>query len=318
MQTEKISDELYYCTTCGAANKISAVICTECENKIVTKHYPLADFLKKRIKGELTGTVTENLFKLIRKYLYSHLYGVVLTVSVVTTGVVAAYNATPHIKKVTSFPVTTAVAEEKEEEQNEKKGVFELTEDDIMWLKHVVTAYDAELDNTIRSGEAYYSDDDEYTSGTQLWAENNIEGYSFKGRHEMYDNPIASGQDELDEGIYNANYDNWYEQGFEPTHYRYAPIEGTLTGSEVESELGHTLLENGYDVMQVDYYCLTYNCFDGFKDYKFNFEKQPPADKTPYEMLRYKFLLTRRTGEERWHIAEEVLVQKTGGPKYLQ
>lgn len=309
---EDIREEKQYCTSCGAINKKSAVFCAECEEKIVVRHRPFIDFLKKHIKDSAEGATTERVYTLIRKFILEHLYGTVLTVSVVATATVAVATATPHIKEVTTTLPQKSV-ETVAEEEPQTDGVFELTEDDIIWLKHVTTAYDAKIDNTLRSGEPYWANDDDYSSATELWAENNIEGYTYKGKHELYTNPLPMGQDDTDYA-YNLYGDEWDAEGFWAAHYRYTPIEGSRTGVNVRSELGHTLLADGYDVLEVDFYCLTYYGED-MRDHKFDFKSLPPADKTPYEKYVYTFLLTRKHGEERWHIAEEVLTERVGGSR---
>ncbi|MBQ2940672.1 MAG: zinc ribbon domain-containing protein [Clostridia bacterium] len=299
---ENLKEEIYYCTTCGAVNKKSAVFCEECKNKIIVRHRPIADFLKKRAKGNATGKVTEKLYELVKDFLFEHLYGMVLTVSVVATATTAVVTATPYISEVKTFPSET-VTEIAEVKADTPDGVFEITEDDVIWLKHVITAYDAELDNTKRSGENYWSDPEEYSSATELWAENNIEGYTYSGKHELYDNPVPMGQDEY----YDYSEDEWAQ------HYRYTTEASAKTGINVNSELGHTLLADGYDVMEVDFYALTYSSNVVTWD-RFNFDALPPDG--AYEKYVYTFLLTRKHGEERWHIAEEVLTERYGGPKY--
>ncbi len=298
---ETLREEIHYCTSCGAANKKSAVFCEECKKKIIVRHRPVVDFLKKRVKGKAAGEVTEKLFDLIKDFLFKHLYGMVLTVSVVATAVTAVVTATPYVKKVETLPSERVVEETVVPEASE--GVFELTESDVIWLKHVLTAYDAEIDNTRRSGETYWSDPEEYTSATELWAENNIEGYTYRGKHELYDNPVPMGQDEY----YDYSDSEW------SLHYRYTTGASAKTGINVKSELGHTLLADGYDVMEVDFYALTYSSSVVTWD-RFDFNALPPDG--AYEKYVYTFLLTRKHGEKRWHIAEEVLSEKYGGPRY--
>ncbi len=312
--------ELQYCTSCGAVNKKSAVLCEECKKKIVVRHRPIVDFLKKRAKGKATGEITEKLFDLIKDFLFDHLYGVILTVSVVATATTAVVTSTPYIEEVTIPPFEKTVISEStdvavEPDAETTDGIFELNETDIIWLKHVVTAYDAIIDNTIRNAEPYWSDDSYYESATELWAENNIEGYNYNGTHELYNNPLPMGQDSLNWEIVERYGDEWYDNGFWASHTRYVPVEGSRTGINVRSELGHTLLAEGYDVLEVDFYCLTYNGNDMDWD-TFDFKALPPADKVAYEKYVYTFLLTRKHGEERWHIAEEVLTEKTGGPRH--
>lgn len=300
--------EIQYCTSCGAANKKSAVFCEACNIKIIIRHRPVVDFLKKRAKGKVAGKTTEKLFSLIKNFLFDHLYGIILTVSVVTTATVTVATSTPYIEKVTTAPFEKAVVEvsEKVEEPETEitDGIFELTETDIIWFNHVVSAYDAKIDNTRRSGTPYWEDDELYTDAAELWAENGIEGYSYSGTHELYNNPFPMGQNPSDS-------DATVGEDFWVYHCRYTPDVGARTGINVRSEFGHTLLSDGYDVMEIDFYCLSYNGVD-MEGYTFDFSVLPPTDKTPYEKYVYTFLLTRKHGEERWYIAEEVLIESIG------
>lgn len=121
------------------------------------------------------------------------------------------------------------------------------------------------------------------------------------------------GQDILDNDIYEKYSEEWDDQEYYPFHRRYTPKDSIRSGNNVRSEFGHTLLADGYEVLEVDYYCLTYNGKD--INYKFDIESLPPEDATPYEKYVYTFLLTRKQGEEGWYIAEEVLTEKAGGPR---
>ena len=72
-----IKEENQYCTSCGAVNKKSAVFCEECNKKIIVRHRPAVDFLKKRVKGRVVGEVTEKGFDLVKNFIFNHLYGLV-------------------------------------------------------------------------------------------------------------------------------------------------------------------------------------------------------------------------------------------------
>lgn len=302
----KIDEGIMYCTSCGAANKKSAIICEECENKIIAKHSPFRSFLLKRIKGETIDFGKENLYEIIKRFLFQHLYGLVMTVAVVTTGTVVIANPNSHIRTVTEVPKTNAVAKQQvvesqvaEEEIVEEK-TYELTEDDHIWIDHTISAYDAIIDNTLMPRSIYWSKPEEYSSGSELWAENNIAGYEYKGTHDMFTNPIPVGLIELE--------DFYGEEDEEPYGYRDWIEQSIVTGSDVKSELGQKLFKNGYDVLEIDYYIVT---FKGYQE-DIDYTKPLPADKEYHEKVKYVFLLTRKTGEERWYIAEERLTERFG------
>ncbi len=292
------TEEIQYCTVCGAVNKKSAVICEECGKKIIIRHRPVWDFVKKHTKGGVENKIKSDIFDALKDFLFRHLYGTIVTLSVVATGTAVAVTATPYIKPVAAPPSERVAASESE--NPEMKKSLELTERDHKRLAHVLTAYDAKIDNTLRVTNTYWVDDDEYTDAAQLFAENNIDGYTWRGRHDMYTNPINISLDEVNENFY-------WEEGQEPYGQRDWIESSVVTNENVTSALGKELYENGYDVMECDYYLMT---FRGV--FKYNFDAPPPLEKNPYELLKYRFLLTRKTKEEKWYIAEEVLVERKG------
>ena len=209
-----IREENQYCTSCGAVNKKSAVFCEECNKKIIIRHRPVVDFLKKRVKGGVAGEVTEKVFDLVKNFLFDHLYGLVLTVSVVTTATMALATATPHIEKVTTRPAQNTSATSVVDEYRE------LTEKDITRVYHVTMTYDAKIDITMRHDNSFWGDDPDYTSPTEFWAENAIEGYTHKGRHDLYDKFLPRGWDILHRPLYDAHWQEWESMGFYPKHWR--------------------------------------------------------------------------------------------------
>ena len=104
--------EIYYCTHCGAANKKSAVECVECEKKIISKYRPFYDFLKNHTKEEGKDTAVNTVLGIIYRFLISHIYGIVLTVSIVAAGVVTVQGFNSHIKDVSEAPKENIVAKE--------------------------------------------------------------------------------------------------------------------------------------------------------------------------------------------------------------
>ena len=126
-------EDAIYCGECGAHNKKSAIICTECEKKIRKKHSPAEDFFKKHLIDEASERAGESLFTLIRNFLTANLYGTVLTVSIVATIAVSAVSAVSYSKPVnTSVPITAtenATVPEPEPEAEEP----ELSKETPMW-----------------------------------------------------------------------------------------------------------------------------------------------------------------------------------------
>lgn len=86
-------NEEIHCPRCNAVNKKSAIFCEICKKKIHANYKPFNMFLKKHTKDELSQKVTDKIFEAIKAFLLSHIYGVAITVAIVTSAVsaVAAY-----------------------------------------------------------------------------------------------------------------------------------------------------------------------------------------------------------------------------------
>ena len=128
-------EEMHYCTHCGAANKKSAVECIECEKKIISKYRPFYDFLKNHTKEEGKDTAVNTILGILYRFLASHIYGIVLTVSIVAAGVATVYGSASHIKEVAKAPSANVNATAVEQEK--PKITFEVSEDDKKALKHI-------------------------------------------------------------------------------------------------------------------------------------------------------------------------------------
>lgn len=278
--------DIQYCSACGSVNKKSAVICCECENKIKTKRLPFCDFLIGHLKSDVRDTVSTSVFSLIRKTLVSHLYGTVLTVSVIATATVSAFCATPYIKQVKNPPTNTV----NEVQPEEEVASFEITQDDIDSMLYLTTSYDALTDTTKRGGETFY----EPESGPvgKFWPEGNIPGYNFSGSHSLYNNPINI----------NADLDEQHS-----IHEARMTIDSTLTNINLTTELGKQLQSAGYDVMECDYYMGIFtHDVNSDLNYISSWESENPD-----RLCVYRFVLVRGEDSD-WYIADEVLTQRKG------
>lgn len=95
-------DEVIYCVECGEKNAPDTEKCTKCHKNPDPKDHAWKDYWKEKVGGK----IEDNAFDLIKKYIEKHLYGVLMTCSVVFTGVSLALNVTPSnkIKEVDSKP----------------------------------------------------------------------------------------------------------------------------------------------------------------------------------------------------------------------
>ncbi|MBQ3393891.1 MAG: zinc ribbon domain-containing protein [Oscillospiraceae bacterium] len=72
-----------YCIFCGAELHAGEKICPACGKKTDRKDELLKDYLYRNTKESLKGKIDDTLFEVIKNWLLSHLYGVVLTLTVI-------------------------------------------------------------------------------------------------------------------------------------------------------------------------------------------------------------------------------------------
>ena len=287
MDTIKTNDEIRYCTTCGAANKKSAVICSECKKKILSKHRPFANFLQKRIKDKFTADVTESVFSLIKKFLLSHLYGVVLTVSVIATGTAVM---TDTVSIITPAPSTPAVSTEISDTQEKEYTDFET--DAIYAANNILITY---CDHIYAKNYSYdgVTLDPATEPLSSIYAEYNVQGYNFPGVHEMMTKSIPLGI-----------YDDPDPDGGAVTENQGVRANSFVFNEDVETAIGKDLYEKGFDVMELIY------------DYAYfgrDVGVEAPPD-TADELETYRLVFVK--GDDNWYLAEDRLIKRIEGQSY--
>lgn len=106
MQNNMKNKNIEYCIYCGTKNKIENKKCTKCHKKLNPKDRPLLEYLKSKIKDDLKGNVEDNIIDIITKYIKTHLYGFIMTCSIIitTTCVITNVVEDNYIEKVTEKP----------------------------------------------------------------------------------------------------------------------------------------------------------------------------------------------------------------------
>lgn len=74
-----------YCIYCGTENNKMDKKCCECNKKLDPKEHQILDYLKDYIKDDLTGKAQDKVIDIIINYIKSHLYGLILTMSIIIT-----------------------------------------------------------------------------------------------------------------------------------------------------------------------------------------------------------------------------------------
>ena len=291
--------EIKYCMHCGSVNKASATVCCECEKKIRNSYRPFYDFLKKHTKDDISGKVTDTLFSCLKRFLMSHIYGMVLSVTIVAAAVSTVYSAQPYVERIDqadSPVVVDSVAVNEVNEVAQEEPALEtkpLSNDDLYRFEHLTSNYDSFVD-ALRSSEPYWDTAQaEYGSASEMYAENNITGFSYGGIHEMMENPISmpdfyndSRLDELSSVYYASD--------------RYSDSATAVSGEKCTSEVAKRLLSDGYRVAECNYVLIEYA---GETDYDFNSH----SGKGFMEKLVYKLVYVEHEGN--WYIADDRLVE---------
>ena len=154
-------EDIIYCGECGAVNKKSAHICCECGREIRARHKPFTVFLKNHLKLEIKDRASDSAFSLIRKFIFSHLYGTVLTISVVATVAVSAVTVSSYSKPVNvSIPITGTTTQEPAPEPEVEEA--ELTKESPAWeflgktLGEVREVWGTEIESGNYNGGIYF------------------------------------------------------------------------------------------------------------------------------------------------------------------
>ncbi len=99
-------DNQKYCIWCGKASEGAEDKCTGCGKIIDPKENLFLDFLKDHTKDKLKGNIEDKIYETIKNFLLSHLYSVIVGVSVLVVGSVAVFggNVDSHINKTNGVP----------------------------------------------------------------------------------------------------------------------------------------------------------------------------------------------------------------------
>ena len=280
-------NEIYYCMHCGAANKKSAVECKECEKKIVSKHRPFYDFLKKHTKEEATGTAVDTVFGIVRRFLLSHVYGIVLSVTIVAAGIATVYADASYIKEVTK-PAVQKVQDKTVELAKPDPGLhdMEFTGDDEYYLLYLMSNYDDHADDK-RTSERYWDEEHVYVKDPkEIFAQYQVPGYDFGGVHELIENPVN-----IDDDVPNG--------GGTLNGARYVDNTSILVNENCTTDIAKKIYDAGYRVCEANYVLRIVDR----NNYNYDTEIG-----TVYKELVYRVVFL---GDgKKWYIADDKLIKR--------
>lgn len=94
-----------YCPHCGQVQEPEATVCPYCHKALDEKEHLFREYLINHTKDKLKGSAEDKLYDLIKNFLVSHLYGVVVTITLAATVVsAAAAHPAPRAKKMPQRP----------------------------------------------------------------------------------------------------------------------------------------------------------------------------------------------------------------------
>ena len=99
-----------YCVECGTKNKIESEKCTKCHRKLNPSDHAFKDY----VWNKFTGGAQDEFLKLLIRFLKKHLYGVLMSCSVIFTGLAVITNVSnskEQVEIVTTRPIIKYVGE---------------------------------------------------------------------------------------------------------------------------------------------------------------------------------------------------------------
>ena len=225
----KITEEkVLYCSSCGSANEM-VVKCVECGKDIRLKRYPFLDFLKKHTIEKFISELEDAAFKTIKKYILSHLYGIIVTVAIFSsiTALVRANTVPPYVTQV-SGGVNAFVTE--------KKGgpaITLPTDEEFQEFRELSSDYVGLCD--INLGVPYIN---KRTMSLESLMAESTGKFPYKGVHEVKERGLAA---ELP----------WDDEEKDP--YSIVQFEDVLVNELLTNELAIRLRDDGYRVIQGTY-----------------------------------------------------------------
>ncbi len=144
-----------HCIHCNSINDEKNVTCKECGKEL----NELEQYFVKLVKGDLTGFAKDKLFFLIEEFIRTHIYGIVLTLTIIvgaTANIIARGDNAKVVEEFTALQSTTSITEK----VNEDGIAAQLSEEQMMNLIILLDQKDY---------ESYDKLSYDYTYGTNLY-----------------------------------------------------------------------------------------------------------------------------------------------------
>ncbi len=92
--------EKRFCIWCGNEINTDSKFCPKCGKKQIEEENRLIDWLVSKTKDKFKGDAESSLIEAIKNFILSHLYGTVMTISIIAASAVTIYAGEPYINKI--------------------------------------------------------------------------------------------------------------------------------------------------------------------------------------------------------------------------
>ena len=225
-----------YCNYCGNEIDDDLMVCPDCKHTLDGKNAALIMFLKKHTKEELISKAEDSLFEYLKNYILSHLYGFILTVTIIAVPL-SAITVVSGIKIVNERPVMNNYSSTEVINNNDNQDSTVLTDKDKEEIIGVISNYSIALEN---SGGTVT---DELRN---IWISSSIINNTY---HHAF-------SDRYDNKIYDSEYIVNSELKFDMNYGL----------NQVFTSTGEELNDMGYDIVVIDMDCILY--FENHPDYE--------------------------------------------------
>ena len=215
--------DVKFCTYCGADMPLDSDKCPKCGEVQQEKENLLKDYLWEHTKDKIKGDIDDSLFEIIKNWLFSHLYGVILLLTVVGT-LTYVFSNRPVAR------MAWAELNERPEAQTETAPV--ISDAEMIHLRDVVYV----AVNDYQRATFYWTIEDDPDAG---WGPNGYQ-YEIPPRPEEYWLPSEYGTGTHDYVFIKS-----------PEEFRYNIDRDTMAVNEPTTELGKSLLSKGFTVAEI-------------------------------------------------------------------
>lgn len=220
---KNIDENIIYCSYCSYANE-HAPICGDCGRNIYAKRSPFLHFLVKHTKDKFKSELEDNAFDIIYKFVLSHLYGIIMlvTISISAVTFLNGQSVPSHIVKVSggvnavpghSGPVITVLRDEEYKE-----------------IRELCSEYTSISDKKL--GVPYIIDD---SGSPAAYLAENTGKFPYIGEHHIMESGLAT---VLSWGVEGNRPGSWSDSG---------PL---LVNEQLTNQLAITLRDAGYRVTE--------------------------------------------------------------------